>query len=219
MENVLQDLAKLQLNQRPALTDQTNMRTTDTQVAKPNDVEEDGDIVDLTGNSTGGRRTPEQRKTILPRTPVRIKKSERLWKLRVALPKATDNAALSKIVAEFSTVLRETGTSKTLTIDGFCFLDALYRQLGDPAALVQPMRTSRTRSSNLDQVAETQPAYVKLDLVARLKREVARAPDNKVLAQMVADFGAVTNRSSSRTITKDGFAFLEGLATRLRALS
>lgn len=220
MENVLQDLAKLQLNRRPVLAEQTNIPRTDTQEEKPNDAKEDGDIIDLTSDSTGGRRTPERPKNLVPRTPVRIKKSERLWKLRTALSKSTDNAAISKIVSEFATVLRETGTSKTLTIDGFSFLDALYRQLGDPAALaLQPMRTSRTRSTNLDQVAESQPAYVKLNLVARLKREVTKAPDNKALARMVADFGAVTNRSSSRTITKDGFAFLEGLAARLKALS
>ena len=195
------------------------MPTPDTQVAKPNDTEEEDDVIDLTGESTGGRRTPEQPKNVPPRTPVRVKKSERLWRLRVAMSKPADNAALSKIVAEFATVLKETGTSRTLTIEGFCFLDALYKQLGDPAAFVQPMRTSRTRSTiNLDQGAESQPAYVKLDLVARLRCEVVRAPDNKALAQMVADFGAVTNRSSSRTITKDGFAFLEGLAARLQAL-
>ena len=195
------------------------MPTPDTQVAKPNDTEEEGDVIDLTGESTGGRRTPEQPKNVPPHTPVRVKKSERLWRLRVAMSKPADNAALSKIVAEFATVLKETGTSRTLTIEGFCFLDALYKQLGDPAAFVQPMRTSRTRSTiNLDQGAESQPAYVKLDLVARLRCEVVRAPDNKALAQMVADFGAVTNRSSSRTITKDGFAFLEGLAARLQAL-
>lgn len=220
MENVLQDLAKLQLNNRPALADQTNAPTPDAQATKLSDAKDEGDVIDLTGDSTGGRRTPEQPKDLPPRTPVRLKKFERLWQLRIAVSKSTDNAALSKIVADFATVLKETGTSRTLTIEGFCFLDALYKQLGDPATLVQPMRTSRTRSTtNLDQDTGTQPAYVKLDLVARLRQEVARASDNKALAQMVADFGAVTNRSSSRTITKDGFAFLEGLAARLQALS
>ncbi|KAF8440814.1 kinase-like domain-containing protein [Boletus edulis BED1] len=217
MENVLQDLAKLQLNHRPALADQTNTPTPGAQAAKPNDAEEEDDVIDLTGDSTQTREKP---KNSAPHTPVRIKKFERLWQLRVAVSKATDNVALSKIVADFATVLKETGTSKTLTIEGFSFLDALRKRLGDPAAFMQPMRTSRARSTgNLDQEVEPQPAYVKLDLVARLKREVARAPDNKALAQMVADFGAVTNRSSSRTITKDGFAFLEGLAARLQALS
>lgn len=220
MENVLQDLAKLHLNNRPALADQTNAPTPNAQVAQPHDTKGDSDVIDLTGESTGGHRTPDQSKNPTPRTPVRVKKSERLWQLRVAVSKSTDNATLSKLVADFTTVLKETGTSKTLTIEGFGFLDALFKQLGDPAAFVQPMRTSRTRSAtHLDQDPEPQPAYVKLDLVARLKREVVRAPDNKALAQMVADFGAVTNRSSSRTITKDGFAFLEGLAARLQALS
>lgn len=216
MENVLQDLAKLQLNNRPALTDQTNARTLDTQVAKPKDLSKESDLTDLTGGSSRGR----QPKNPQPRTPVRIKKSERLWQLRLAVPKSTDNAALSKIVTEFATVLRDTGTSKTITIEGFRFLDDLYKQLCDPATSLQPMRASRTRSTtDLDRDAEHQSAYVKLELVARLRVEVVKAPNNKALAQMVADFGAVTNRSSSRTITKDGFAFLEGLAARLLALS
>lgn len=218
MEDVLQDLAKLQLNHRPALANQTNTGTRETQATKLNDVKDEGDAINLTGDSTGGRRTAEQPKN-LPRTPVRIKKSERLCQLRVAVLKSTDNNALSKIVAEFATVLKETGTSKTLTIEGFCFLDALYKQLGDPAVVVQPMRTSRTRSTNLDQVADGDTAWEKFTVIMRLKQGVARAPDNKALAQMVADFGAVTNRSSSRTITKDGFAFLEGLAARLQTRS
>lgn len=220
MENVLQDLAKLQLNNRPALADQTNTPTPGAHVAKLKDASEEGDVIDLTVESSRGRQTPKQSKNPSPRTPVRVKKSERLWQLRLAVPKSKDNAALSRIVTEFATVLRETGTSKTITIEGFSFLDGLYKQLGDPAAPVQPIRTSRTRSAtDLDGDAESQPAYVKLDLVARLRIDVAKARDNKALAQMVADFGAVTNRSSSRTITKDGFAFLEGLAARLLALT
>lgn len=217
MEDVLQGLAKLELHHRPALADQTNAPTPNTQAAKPNDGK-GGDVNCLADDSIGDRRTREQPRG-LPRIPVRIKKSERLAQLRVAVSKSTDNTALSKIVAEFVAVLKETGTSRALTIEGFCFLDALHKQLGDPAVVVQPIRTSRTRSTNLDQGADTQPAYVKLNLFARLKREVARAVDSKALARMVADFGAVTNRSSSRTITKDGLAFLEGLATRLQALS
>ncbi|KAG8214710.1 kinase-like domain-containing protein [Butyriboletus roseoflavus] len=218
MEDVLQDLAKLQLNHRPALANQTNARTQGTQAAKPNDSKNEGDAIDLTGDSTGGRRTPEQPKN-LPRTPVRIKKSGRLRQLRVAVSKTTDNTALSKIVAEFAMVLKETGTSKTLTIDGFCFLDALYKQLGDPAVVVQPMRTSRARSSNLDQTVEVNASWEKLCVITRLNLHVAKAPDNKALAQMVADFGAVMNRCSSHTITKDGFGFLEGLAARLQVLN
>lgn len=221
MEEVLQDLAKLQLNQRRVLGDQTNALKPEAKVAQSNEASnatEEGDVIDLTGDSTGGRRTPVQAKNKAPRTPVRIKKSERLWQLRLAMSKSKDNTALSKIVAEFATVLKETGTSRTLTIEGFSFLDTLHKHLDDPTILVQPMRASRTRSTNLDQGDETQPAYVKLDLFARLKGDVTKAADNKALAQMVADFGAVTNRSSSRTITKDGFAFLEGLAARLQAL-
>jgi hypothetical protein len=51
---------------------------------------------------------------------------------------------------------------------------------------------------------------VKLGVVARLRREVLEATNNKTLAKMVEDFGQVTNKSSGRTVTKVGvFYFLE----------
>ncbi|KAF9221502.1 kinase-like protein [Gyrodon lividus] len=221
MENVLQDLAKLQLNNRPALADQTNVPAVaqaGAQADKPG-VRKGGETIDLDSDSSTGHPVQEPPRNLPPRTPVRTRKATRLFVLRRAVLDAADNAALSKVVAEFTIFLKETGSSKTLTKEGFSFLDALYKQLGDPSVFIQPMRTSRTRSTNLDKPAEPQPAHVKLDLVARLKRDVVRAHDNRVLAQMVADFGAVTNRSSGRTITKDGFAFLEGLAAQLQALN
>ncbi|KIJ17893.1 hypothetical protein PAXINDRAFT_130380 [Paxillus involutus ATCC 200175] len=221
MENVLQDLAKLQLNNRPALADQTNVLVVaqaGARAGKPG-ARKDSEVTEFSSDSSIGHPAQEPPGKLPPRTPVRIKKATRLFSLRRAVLDATDNAALSEVVAEFTTFVKETGSSKTLTKEGFAFLDALYKQLGDPSVFVQPMRTSRTRSTNQDKPAEPQPAHVKLDLVARLKRDVARARDNRALAQMVADFGAVTNRSSSRTITKDGYAFLEGLAAQLKALN
>ncbi|KIJ62713.1 hypothetical protein HYDPIDRAFT_94209 [Hydnomerulius pinastri MD-312] len=216
MENVLQDLAKLQLNNRPILADQTNVPAA--QATKP-EGKKDGDVIDLSSDSSVGNPSQEPPRNLPPRTPVRIKKASRLEQLRIAISDATDNAGLATVVAEFTTFLKETGSSKTLTKEGFAFMDALYKQLADPSVFVQPLRTSRTRSTTTEKPAGPQPAYVKLDLVARLRREVVRAQDNRALAKMVADFGAVTNRSSGRTITKDGFAFLEGLSSRLKALN
>ncbi|KIK85595.1 hypothetical protein PAXRUDRAFT_831959 [Paxillus rubicundulus Ve08.2h10] len=221
MENVLQGLAKLQLNNRPALVDQTNVppvAQTGAQAGKLG-ARKDSEVIEFSSDSSVDHPAQEPPGKLPPRTPVRTKKATRLFVLRRAVLDAIDNATLSEVVAEFTTFLRETGSSKTLTKEGFAFLDALYKQLGDPSVFVQPMRTSRTRSTKQDKPAEPQPAHVKLDLVARLKRDVARAQDNRALAQMVADFGTVTNRSSSRTITKDGYAFLEGLAAQLKALN
>ena len=53
----------------------------------------------------------------------------------------------------------------------------------------------------------------------RLGVDVRGAGRNAQLAKLVAEFGAVINRSSGRTVTKDGFGFLNGLAARLEAMS
>ena len=42
---------------------------------------------------------------------------------------------------------------------------------------------------------------------------------NEQLARLVLEFGAVIDRSSGRTVTKDGFGFPAGLAGRLEALA
>jgi casein kinase 1 len=213
MENVLYDLAKLQLSPpRQILKDQTNVadlaRTDKIHTRKPIDIASTSD------NSEDSRQKPNAR-LLPPRTPVRTKKASQLQRLRFSVLGATDNAALAVVVQEFAQFLQL--GSKTLTKEGFAFLDALYKQLADPSIFVEPLRTSRTSTNQEDSVAP-QPAHVKLGVVARLRREVGTASSNRVLASLVADFGAVTNRSSGRTITKDGFAFLEGLAMRLQAL-
>jgi len=213
MENVLHDLAKLQLHNRPILADQTNILPAQANKQAESSNKKAADVIDLCSTSDEGT-APEPPKNMPPRTPVRVKKATRLEKLKSSVSDATDNAMLSTVVAEFSTFLRETG-SKTLTREGFAFLDALYKQLADPSVFVQPMRT---RSATEQESTENQPAHVKLDVVARLRREVGTAQSNRMLAKLVADFGAVTNKSSTRTITKDGFAFLDGLSIRLKAL-
>ncbi|KAI6123942.1 kinase-like domain-containing protein, partial [Pisolithus croceorrhizus] len=209
MEDVLHDLAKLKLNNRPILAERTNNYP-----PQPQGLAKKAEIVDLGGDTSGGSTPPNPPKKMIPRTPVRVKKATRLEKLRLAVLDATDNAMLSSVAAEFSIFLKETG-SKMLTREGFAFLDALYKQLADPSIFVQPMRT---RSAVEEVSGGSQPAHVKLGVVARLRREVATAQSNRMLAKLVADFGVVTNKSSTRTITKDGFAFLDGLAARLREL-
>ena len=213
MENVLHDLAKLQLHQRPILADQTNVPAQANKQAEASK-KKAVDVIDLC-NTSDGESAPKPPQNKPPRTPARVKKATRLETLRLSTLDAVDNAMLSTVVAEFSTFLKETG-SKTLTREGFAFLDALYKQLADPSIFVQPMRT---RSTTEQASAENQPAHVKLDVVARLRKEVGIAQSNRMLAKLVADFGAVTNKSSTRTVTKDGFAFLDGLSLRLKALN
>lgn len=211
MENVLNDLAKLQLNPaRPILWDQTNVAD----LARTDKVDAKKPFIISSDSEDSGRKPSAL--PLPPRTPVRTKKASQLQRLRFSVIGATDNAALAVAVQEFAQFLQL--GSKTLTKEGFAFLDALYKQLADPSIFVQPLRTSRASGNQEDDRAH-QPVHVKLGVVARLRREVGTASSNQLLASLVADFGAVTNRSSGRTITKDGFAFLEGLAARLRALN
>lgn len=211
MENVLNDLAKLQLDPpRPILGDQTNVPAP----ARKDNAKKPRDIISLSDSSEEGRPKPNGQ-PLPPRTPVRTRKASQLQKLRYSVLDSTDNAALAVAVEEFTEFLQM--GSKTLTKEGFAFLDALYKQLADPSIFVHPLRT--LRSANREDNQAPQPAHVKLGVVARLRREVGTASSNRVLANLVADFGAVTNKSSGRTITKDGFAFLEGLAARLQALN
>jgi casein kinase 1 len=211
IENVLNDLAKLQLNPpRPILGDQTNVPVP----ARKDDAKKPSEIISVSDTSEDdGLRSNGQ--PLPPRTPVRTKKASQLQKLKLSVLDSTDNAGLAVAVEEFTKFLQL--GSRTLTKEGFAFLDALYKQLADPSIFVQPLRT--LRSTTREDSRAPQPAHVKLGVVARLRREVGTASSNRVLANLVADFGAVTNKSSGRTITKDGFAFLEGLAARLQALN
>ncbi|KAG2145866.1 kinase-like domain-containing protein [Suillus clintonianus] len=211
MANVLNDLAKLQLNPpRPILGDQTNVPAP----TRKDDAKKPGEIISVSDSSEDGRSKPNAQ-PLPPRTPVRTKKASQLQKLKLSVLDSTDNAELAIAVEEFAKFLQL--GSKTLTKEGFAFLDALYKQLADPSIFVHPLRT--LRSATQEDTRAPQPAHVKLGVVARLRREVGTASSNRVLANLVADFGAVTNKSSGRTITKDGFAFLEGLAARLQALN
>ncbi|KAF5382612.1 hypothetical protein D9615_002968 [Tricholomella constricta] len=134
-------------------------------------------------------------------------KAQRLTKLAAKVPSATDNVALSGLVREFIEVMKS-NSGRTLTKEGFFFLDALYEQLADPSDFTTPLRWEscsddlKFRTSRQQLQAEKEPAHIKLGVVARLKNEVGTARSKEELAAMVAGFGKVTNRSTGRTITK-----------------
>ncbi|KAJ7640545.1 kinase-like protein [Mycena rosella] len=213
MERILNDLTNLDLGD-PVLGDR---ETVDEAVRKAKDAAKDDstkddnqsrEVIDITSDS-------ENDTTIPP--PFLTPKAYKLTKLTKRASEALDNAGLSELVFEFVRIL-QSNSSRTLTKEGFTFIDTLYKQLADPSVFVLPMRTSRQRSADKKLQQEKEPTHVKLGVVARLRREVLGASSNRALAKMVEDFGQVTNKSSGRTVTKDGFAFLEGVAERLKVL-
>lgn len=211
VERILNDLANLKLDDRPVLGDRKNIDNA-VQQAKTDAKKQ---ATEVTDDTHGGKSKNNPPSPVIARIP----KAAQLNKLATAVSAALDNNAIAQVVIDFVAFL-QSNRSRTLTKEGFAFLDALYKQLADPSVFIQPLRTSRTRSADKEQqqVLPSEPRHGKLDVLAALRREVTTASGNQALAKMVADFGAVTNRSSGRTVTKDGFAFLEGLAARLKAV-
>ncbi|KAF5369489.1 hypothetical protein D9758_002645 [Tetrapyrgos nigripes] len=205
LERILHDLTNLKLADQQVLGDRTNVEQA-VRHARQKAKEPDSDRQIITVSSGQGS---DNDGSIPP--PFMTKKAYRLSKLAARVPNAIDNGALSSLVTEFVAVM-QSNTSRTLIKDGFAFLDALVKQLSDPSVFIMPMRT---RSKN--DAGSVDVSNAKLGVVARLRGEVGHARSNAKLAQLVQDFGNVTNKSSGRTITKDGFAFLEGLARRARS--
>ncbi|KDR82741.1 hypothetical protein GALMADRAFT_238248 [Galerina marginata CBS 339.88] len=215
MEGILNDLTNLNLGAQPILGDRTNVQEAvrkakeDAKIDSKKQAGNSGfsEPIVISSDSESGNLAPMR---------FQAPKAARLNQLADKGSNATDNAALAQLVREFIDVL-QMNSSRTLTKEAFYFLDVLYKQLDDPSIFVKPKRTSRQHSFN-DQVPQKEPTYVKLGVVARLRREVAQTRSNKALAVLVSDFAKVTNKSTGRTVTKDGFAFLEGLSERLKVL-
>ncbi|KAI0004614.1 kinase-like protein [Russula compacta] len=151
----------------------------------------------------------------------RYTKATRIAKLAQAAGQAADNHALAQITADFVKVL-QSSNSRTLTREGFAFLDALHKQLADPSVFIVPLRTSKTRSSRtrLEREQEQEPLAEEALQERRsrlnvLRASLERAQDNKSLAKLIAEFGMLIDRAAGRKLTKDGMAFLESMADRL----
>lgn len=210
MENILQGLGNLALEQvaRPLIGERTNDKrstgktSVDKQASKLKHTQSLATTTEASSNATEDS------------VPRRYNKSKAftLNDLSRRVSQATDNESLAGIVKEYVNAL-QMNSSRVLTKEAFLFLDKLRKQLDDPSVFVQPKRATE-RSSNEDR----DPARTKLGVIARLRYAVKVAPNNQTLGNLISDFTQVTNRSAARTITKDGFLFLEGVADRLRAL-
>jgi hypothetical protein len=102
--------------------------------AKDDSAKEDSqsvEVIDITSDSE------EEDDTIPP--PHLTPKAYKLTKLTKRASDAIDNTALSALVVEFVGILKSY-SSRTLTKEGFAFIDTLYKQLTDPSVFVLPMR-------------------------------------------------------------------------------
>ena len=149
-----------------------------------------------------------------------IPKARRIYLLRTKVSAATDNATLSKLLLEFVEVLEKT-YSKSLTVEGFAFLDSLYKQLADPSVFVQPMRTSKRGSGSVNDTEEGDAlakGRARRGRLVTLKADVGKAETNKALAGLVKAFGTEIDSSKSKTLPKTAFEFLHALGTKLKEL-
>jgi len=146
-----------------------------------------------------------------------VPKARRIYLLRTKVSAATDNATLSKLVLEFVETLEKT-YSKSLTVEGFTFLDALYKQLADPSVFVQPIRTSKRSSGSTNDTGEADAlakGRARRGRLATLKADMGKAETNKALAGLVKAFGTEIDSSKGKTLPKTAFEFLHALGTRL----
>lgn len=146
-------------------------------------------------------------------------KAAQITKLTQAAGQAADNRALAQITADFVKVL-QSSNSRTLTREGFAFLDALHKQLADPSVFIVPLRTSKTRPSSRSQ--QQQPpgpvedaGHERRSRMNALRASLGKAEDNRSLAKVIAEFGTLIDRAAGRKLTKDGMMFLESVADRL----
>jgi hypothetical protein len=153
----------------------------------------------------------------------RYNKAARITKLTQAAGQAADNRVLAQITADFVKVL-QSSSSRTLTREGFAFLDALHKQLADPSVFIVPLRTSKARSSRSQREqhgggspveGEEEAPHRRRGRLNVLRASVAEAQDNKTLAGLVAEFGTLIDKAAGRKLTKDGMAFLECISERL----
>jgi casein kinase 1 len=215
MAGLLRDLAHMNINRenpgRPVLGDKKNVQDQGVQngrllLKKPN-----ADIIIVSDD--------EEQQWVPGPAEQRVTKAARITKLTQAAGQAIDNRVLAQITADFVKVL-QSSNSRTLTREGFAFLDALHKQLADPSVFIVPLRTSKTRSLRSQR---QEPIDLPAEEVAQERRSrlnillasVAKAQDNKSLAKLIAEFGTLIDKAAGRKLTKDGLAFLENMADRL----
>lgn len=219
---MLKDLARLDLgNQRQVLGNRGNLprpvhaatpALPAKPVAQPKKPAAEPEVIVISDD--GENAAPLGQKAAVTRLP----KATALAQLARRVPNATDNVTLARVVRDFVDVL-QSSRSRTLTKEGFAFLDALHKQLADPSVFAVPIRNSRTRSDRAQEAAvgEADARRIKLDRLQRLRKDVVQSKSNRAIAKTVADFGVVIDKSKGRTLTKDALGFLDDLVGTLKA--
>jgi casein kinase 1 len=132
VENILNDLTKLNLGGRQILGNKTNVedttRNAPADANKCNPIQKE--IIEVSSDSDSNDSTP---------SPFVVPKAVRLAKLTVRVSDATNNLALSDLVREFVEVL-QSNSSRTLTREASHFIDVLHKQLADPSVFVTPLQ-------------------------------------------------------------------------------
>lgn len=214
MAGLLRDLAKMNINRenpgRPVLGDKKNVQDQGVQNGRLLLKKPDADIIIVSDDEQQWVPGPAEQ---------RVTKAARITKLTQAAGQAIDNRVLAQITADFVKVL-QSSNSRTLTREGFAFLDALHKQLADPSVFIVPLRTSKTRSLRSQRQEPTdlpaeEAAQERRNRLNILRTSVAKAQDNKSLAKLIAEFGTLIDKAAGRKLTKDGLGFLENMADRL----
>jgi casein kinase 1 len=227
VEKVLHNLAGLKLDARPILGDRTrdaNTPPAQNGGSKPSKLplRKKASPAESQSQDTAGAAStdsgPAQARDKVPVDGKRMPKAAQLRVIASSVGKAIDNLALAHAVQDFVRILRDT-SSRNLTLEGFAVLDALNKQLADPSVFVAPLRSRQALETGSTDAAARQPRYTKANQLANLKRDAENARSNGDLAKVVSTFGILTNQSNGRTITKDGFAILDVLASQLKALA
>ena len=213
MAGLLRDLAQMNINRensgRPVLGDKKNVQDQGAQNGRLLLKKPDTDTIIISDDEQ------QWGKGVLGPAEQRVTKAARITKLTRAAGQAVDNRVLAQIMAEFVKVLQDSN-SRTLTREGFAFLDALHKQLADPSVFIVPLRTSKTRSSRSQGQEPTDlPAEARRSRLNILRASLVKAQDNKSLAKLIAEFGTLIDKAAGRKLTKDGLAFLENMADRL----
>lgn len=217
LAGLLRDLAQMNINKenpvRPVLGDKKNVQGQGDQNGRLVLKKPETDITIISDDEQQwGRGVPGPAEQ-------RVTKATRITKLTKAAGQAVDNRVLAQITSDFVKVL-QSSNSRTLTREGFAFLDVLHKQLADPSVFIVPLRTSKTRSSRSQRQEPTdlpaeEAVQERRSRLNVLRGSVAKAQDNKSLAKLITEFGTLIDKAAGRKLTKDGLAFLENMADRL----